>query len=164
MQVLTRSDGVPNNANSGETNNGILFIANANGNGALRISSWVNGVQQDLASTLFAMVPNSTYQFAVFDDGLNLSLTMKNLGSGATATVSSTSNLKFATNHVVFHNRESNNGAETLSYLDNVVISAVPEPGSIALLGLGGFSCLIFARAQRRRHRAGSTDKLIASQ
>ena len=136
MQVLTRSDGVPDNTPVGETSNGIEFLANANGSGGLQIVSRVNGVATVLASTSMILNANETYGFDVRDDGLSVSLTFRELGGAqVAATVSATSNLTFSMNHVVFHNRESNNGGfgET-SYLDNVMISSsVPEPSSLVL-------------------------------
>ena len=136
MQILTRSDGIPDNSNFGETKNGILFMANANGNGNLQIVSMVNSVGNLLATMPFHFVANQPYAFTILDNGINLSLTLSELfGTHSSSTLTATSSNVYAQNHVVFHNREANNGnGHELAILDNVVIESltppVPEPSS----------------------------------
>ena len=136
MQVLTRSDGVPDNANFGETTNGIEFTANSNGAGSLSIASVVASAGTTLVTTPMAFLPNEPYAFDIMDDGNSVSLTMTELGgSHVTATVSRATNLRFDQNHIVFHNRESNNGGiNELAYLDDLTItSTLPNPLTYSL-------------------------------
>lgn len=44
----------------------------------------------------------------------------------------------------------NNTGAGSAIYVDNIAINSVPEPGSVALLGLGGLSLLAFRRRAGR--------------
>lgn len=123
LQVLTRSDAVPVGS-YGETRNGIEF--QANGNDALIISTHVNGEFVPLASTPLRIEDGDVFDFSILDDGLQLSLTLVEVGGqGDSATVTATSPLQFPVNHVVFHNREANNGnSHEIAYLDDVRIVA----------------------------------------
>jgi len=134
LQILTRSDGQPAGS-YGETNRGVEFYLyqpdtnsfTIRGRGGASVANVVRNVNLSIS-------PNDTFAFRIFDDGTNLSFDLRELNdpnSWATATATCTTNMPL--DYIVFHNRESGRR----SNLDNVLIVDIPEPGSLALLGLG---------------------------
>lgn len=118
IQILTRSDAVPSGTFA-ETRNGIEGLINATSN-YFSIIKRFNGGGVQLVSTPLNLVPGNTYRFVLTDDGNAISMTVTEVGNPSnTATITSTDSTQFASNHVVFHNRE---GA-SLSTIDNIVIS-----------------------------------------
>lgn len=124
LQILTRSDGIPGPSFS-ETNNGIEF--HANGNDFITISEHVD-IQ---FTTIGAAVPitindGDSFTFDIFDDGTNLAFTLTRIGGNKeTASVIAQSSRRFAKNHIVFHNREANNGnGNEFAYLDDLVVNS----------------------------------------
>jgi len=66
-----------------------------------------------------------TINFEITDDGENLSFNVEEVGDESTTiSLSATSAVDFATDHIVFHNRENNNGQATFSYLDDVAVTS----------------------------------------
>jgi hypothetical protein len=130
MQILTRSEGTPTSG-YGETSQGIEFFAQSNDN-AMKIQSR-GGAPVSGASATVDMNLGETFAFDIVDTGYDLSFTMSEIGGdGTTATLHGTSDYTYATNKVVFHNRE---GTRT-DYLDNVQVETLdyypatqPPPG-----------------------------------
>jgi len=165
LEILTRSDGLPNGRKHGDDNNGIKFkIDSISGSG--RIQEFVDGSGEILAVLPPGVLPvddGDTFLFDIVDDGLNLSFSIEEVGGeGASASLSAVSPRRYATNLVVFHNREANNGFETFSYLDDVSIAPVhvPEPASAPLMKLT-LACVaiwyLLAPVRRGRRRAASS-------
>jgi len=106
MQILTRSDGVPNPATNGDTQNGVEFIANTEQGGVMGIYGR-GEAELPFAIALVPIQVGDTFDFEIVDDGTNVSLTLTEVGGeGATATVSTVCHVDRATDFVVFHNRE----------------------------------------------------------
>jgi hypothetical protein len=106
MQILTRSDGVPNAAANGDTQNGVEFIANTEQGGVMGIYGR-GEAELPFAIALVPIQVGDTFDFEIVDDGTNVSLTLTEVGgAGATATVSTVCHVDRATDFVVFHNRE----------------------------------------------------------
>lgn len=106
MQILTRSDGVPNPAAHGDTQHGVEFIANTEQGGVMGIYGR-GDAQLPFAIALVPIQVGDTFDFEILDDGKNVSLTLTEVGGeGATATVSTQCEVARPTNFVVFHNRE----------------------------------------------------------
>ena len=123
LQILTRSDGVPNPGNCcGETLNGIEFFA-FGGNEQVRISQRVAGGNAVISSTLTMpgnISAGDVFSFEITDNGEDLSFTLTRLSNPAdTVTVTSTSTQTYATNLISIHNRESGRR----SNLDNIIVS-----------------------------------------
>jgi len=148
LAMLTRSDGIPSGS-YGETYNGIEF--QINGADAISINTTVNGARTQLATQDLVVNSGDVFSFDIHDDGANLSFLVQQVGgSGRNALITASSSLAFAANHVVFHNREATEGSHT-SYLDNVVISQVPEPSSLTLAALGAVGIVVYALKQGLR-------------
>ncbi|MEA1951038.1 MAG: PEP-CTERM sorting domain-containing protein [Planctomycetota bacterium] len=152
FQVLTRSDGVPENVAGkyGETQNGIQFRAYTISNGmgiSARGASLAVGNQSNATVDIAA---GNVFDFTIVDDGANLSFTMTQVGNPSntgTATAVVTADT-FGMDHVVFHNREHSGGTPHIAFLDDVVITTVPEPSTLLLLAMG----LSGLAVVRRRH------------
>jgi hypothetical protein len=131
IQVLTRSDGIPDPKGKGNCRNGIQF-ANV-GDGVLNIS--VKGPSLSIGRVAttgtLAIAAGSVFDFTIVDDGLSLWFRMTEVGNPrntatARATIASDS---FGQNHVVFHNREYKGGNHKV-FLDNVLIKTTSKPGT----------------------------------
>ncbi len=113
LQILTRSDGVPNPDSFDETSNGLEFQANGDDE-TLRIIG--RGVINNVTGggpVAFpgGLQPSGTYLFDITDDGTNVTFTLTDANNSAnTATVTASSNIGLLTNRVTLHNRESNGG------------------------------------------------------
>ncbi len=118
MQILTRSDGVPGGS-YGETANGIEFQAVETGTTNNIVIRGMGGANvSDLINASQWLLAGETYDFEIVDDGLNLALTMKQVGGPKAAVATATSDSVMATNLIAFHNREGGR----VSHLDDVVI------------------------------------------
>ncbi|MEK6239635.1 MAG: PEP-CTERM sorting domain-containing protein [Planctomycetales bacterium] len=137
LQVLTRSDGVPGGG-SGETQNGIMFLAHPTftgpGGGALQIVKFQGGVGMSLTPEVNMDINvGETFNFRIYDNGHHVSFRFEQVGGDAsTGQIRATATQQFATNHLVIHNREFNNGSNTLSYLDNLQVA-----GPASAVGVG---------------------------
>ena len=121
LQVLTRSDGVPNGASSGETTNGLeMYMFTGQG-----LSIRTRGAAS-IAGGGTVLLPEGTaagkvFNFEFTDDGTNLSATLTEVGNETnTATTTATSSFAGA-NLVTFHNREAGG---RVAYLDDVLITS----------------------------------------
>lgn len=147
LDVITRSD--PNDLSTvAFPNNGITFQYNENtAVPVINISRISNGAFTLLTQTQINFAPGEVFDFTITDDGTNVAFSVVEVGGGGkSASISSTDSTDFATDHVVFTNSRFGNFT---AYLDNVQISSVPEPSSIALLITGGL-CLIGFRRRRK--------------
>lgn len=88
-------------------------------NGGLRDRMNGGGIAQNTTAVLATATGNST------GDGLYTTVTFSYTADGTEATLGQDVALRFA-------------GATSSAIIDNVSIDVVPEPGSLALLGLGG--------------------------
>ena len=130
FQLLTRSDGVPVGAFN-ETRNGIEFMAlpgNSNAGGSIKIIQKINGVNTTLATAPVNYSIGDTIQFMVRDDGSNLTFSFTPQGTSMPVVLNAKNSTSYSVNHVVFHNRENNNGSATLSYMDDVIVAHGTEP------------------------------------
>ncbi len=125
LQVLTRSSGTPDGA-FGETTEGVEFQSTLTtlsilGRGDVAVTA---------VSTPITISEGDVFDFEIFDDGINLSITLTEVGGdGTMASVSTTSTTDAATDFVVFHNREIVGGSGHVAYLDDVVLEAVSRGG-----------------------------------
>ena len=148
LQILTRSNAVPTEE-FGETQTGVEFRYQCHDN-SFAINSRNVSIQNlliDKSNLKFAA--GDSFNFIIQDDGENLYFKMTEVGdasSWAVATATCTTNT--ATDYVVFHNRES---SSRHSYLDNVVIATVPEPGTFVLFGAGLLATLAWSGRRRRK-------------
>lgn len=141
-QFLTRSDGTPSGG-FGETANGLEFALFGNGGvtspqirgrGGVTVGSVVQGATVDV-------VAGDIFDFTIVDEGAaGLSFTITRV-NGAPFTSTTTAVLtgdSVVPSLVTFHNREAGRRLN----LDDVVISSIPEPSSLAMLGLAGFGLI----------------------
>jgi hypothetical protein len=143
LQIVTRTAAIPDTS-FGEATQGLSFTIR--GDNQLRVHDRATG------ATLVGPVPiridnGQTYNFDIRDDGLNFSFSVQEVGGDASASLSGTSNISSAINHVAFYNREFLD-RQNVGFLQNVVLSddspggtAIPEPGSFVLLALGIAAC-----------------------
>ncbi len=106
------------NENTGETQSGIEFRVRTNN--AVEIVERVAGqAPVVLAQVPFEISAGDGFDYEIFDDGENLVFTVTRVSDGATVTVSESSTLEYAKNHVVIHNGISSKTLPTFSYLDD---------------------------------------------
>jgi len=145
ISIVTRSSGVQA-GNYGETSSGAEFRSTTNGELLIQSRSGDVSINSAVNST-FTMNLNSLYDFTVIDGNGKLSITLTERGNTAN-TATATANLgpvrsSYTSNLITFKNREGGSTA----YLDDVVISSIPEPSSSLLIVLSAFS--LFARRRR---------------
>ncbi len=143
LDITTRTAAIPGGGPH-EVTDGISFTIWGSGN--LVMIDRTNNVQIG-PSLGFSAVANHPYEFTVDDDGLNVSLSVQEVGGSVLGSISGTSAVTSATNHIAFYNRE---GTSDIGYLDNVVITT-PEPGTLAILLPA--CALAFNGRQRRRQK-----------
>ena len=131
LQILTRTDAVPNVQFYGETQNGIEFNASQN-NGGFDIR--VRGTQFTLAGNQKAgaidFTAGTTYEFVITDDGAGaLGFCIWEQGNRANAAGVSDSIVSSSAtfNHIAFHNRE---GSGRSSNLEEVEIGVLTDSDS----------------------------------
>jgi hypothetical protein len=146
--VMTRSD------DSGTMGDGILFGFYAKDD-VVFISQTIAGAGASLASMSLPSNAGEVFNFDIFDDGLNVSFRLTEVGGdGTTGFLSAVSGTHYASNRVVFDNRErvSDFGDfNHTAFLDDVTISAVPESGSLALMVIGTLGVIGGASLRARR-------------
>jgi len=151
LVVSTRSDATPNTVNSWWLRNGIAFEYNDT-IAMCGISTYVNFTQTSLASTAVNFDPGEQIAFEILDDGNSLSFSLN--GNGKSATITASSNIDYTTDYVAFLNREYVAGVHHTAYLDNVQVSAVPEPSTIAAIVTGAMGVILVWAWRRRRPAA----------
>jgi hypothetical protein len=145
--VLTRTDGVPDpNHCCGGAQHGIqVSLGDPGSPGTLEIQGR-GAVTCDYAVILDLDVnPGDTFDFVVSDDGLNVSITVTEVGGdGITSTLATTCTTASPANHVAFHNRERIFG-NNVGRLDNVRIETLPSSqhvgGSVTSLTPTSVTC-----------------------
>jgi ribosomal protein S17E len=146
FSVVTRSDAVPNPANSGLPANGIGFIALSSGDNVISFFTTGDASVANVAGDVkISFAAGRPYEFEAFDDGTNLRFTVTEVGNPTnTATVTATSTYNPATNFVVVTNREDT-GTDHVVNLHELEIDQglmVAEGGAVsgtlAATGLSG--------------------------
>ncbi len=149
FQILTRSDGIPGSG-YGETQQGLEFnywnsmVINARGGVS---------ISDVTTSGTLTLNTNKTYNFSITDNGtkgISLTLTQADDTSNTETISAKLASDSTSYNYVVFHNREYE-GAENIAYLDNVVISTIPEPGTIVMTVIGIAGLIAYAWRKRRQ-------------
>jgi len=149
FQVLTRSDGIPGDS-YGETQQGLQFTY---WNG-MYITDHGVSITDVTTTGAISIDYSKTYNFSITDNGtkgISFTLTQADSASNTETITAKLASDTTTYNYVVFHNREYE-GADNIAYLDNVVISTIPEPGTI-MMGVSGIIGLI-AYAWRKRRQA----------
>jgi len=135
LVVVTRSDAI-RTSNFGNVNSGIGFSIEE-GFGVL-IVKFVNGGAAVVASATVGVGAGETFKFEILDDGVNLSFTINEVGGdGTSATITATDATDFASDFVLFFNRERFFPFDVFeAFLDDVKIEVAPnvnidiKPGS----------------------------------
>jgi hypothetical protein len=148
VQILTRSDALPVGG-YGETNKGVEFFLYRNDGNSFTIRGRGASVMNLVATRNLSISDDDTFRFRIFDDGTNLAFDMVEVGDPSSwASATATSTTAMSLDYIVFHNRE--NGSRT-SYLDNVRIEALPEPGTVMIWSLLAAAGIALPCRRRRR-------------
>jgi tRNA A-37 threonylcarbamoyl transferase component Bud32 len=126
LQVFTRCDGIVVGKYR-EIRNGIQFQVTANG--FVRLNSHIDGMFYAIGEMLPVRIDDGdVFDFEAVDDGRRLYFQLNEVGGQKTTlTISGTSDLVFAKNHVAFSNRERAN-SPGVNYLDQVRIERLATP------------------------------------
>ncbi|MBX3412462.1 MAG: FecR domain-containing protein [Pirellulales bacterium] len=127
LQILTRSDGVPNASANGDTQNGVEFIATTDQGGVMGIYGR-GDAQLPHAIALIPIQVGNTFDFEILDDGQHVSFTLTEVGgAGATATVATECDIDRPTDFIVFHNRERGRQSRS-AWLERVTLEGNLRP------------------------------------
>ena len=140
MAIATRSDGIADPGNYNFITNGVYAtFGNAGGINQMAIYRVVGGTVTpivDTGSGAFTFNNGTTYDVAVTDDGLNLSITVTEQNNPSnTLTLTGQDPTEFTDNHISFLNRENvANGPQidSLEITQPSGLLVVPEDGSLS--------------------------------
>jgi hypothetical protein len=152
FQVVLRTNGVTTNP-SAEFDNGIHYkFAIESDTGDTSNQVYISDLSYPnpeviLTSGTFLLSLNTFYNFRVTDNGTNLALYINDLAKPfLTATDSNSYGSQLG-----LYNREGNGSISAGSITQLDFINVVPEPSSLSLLVLGGFSVAVgFARTRKQ--------------
>jgi hypothetical protein len=158
MTVVTRSDGMRGDMYGG-IKNGVAFGARSLTPNNTDVDNWMviqlirEGQPETIARVTigrYDIVIGDVFNFEVIDDGEHVTWSMSKVGSDGTKLfIKADVSAIFATNHIVFYNREF----PYTSYLDNVQISVLEK--SPAAVPCGDLRCSIIG--------AGDEDMIIGT-
>jgi hypothetical protein len=152
FQVVLRTNGATTNP-SAEFDNGIHFkFAIESDTGDTSNQVYISDLSYPnpevvLATGTFSLSLNTFYNFRITDNGTNLALYINDLAHPfLTATDSNSYGSQLG-----LYNREGNGSISAGSITQLDFINVVPEPSSLSLLVLGGFSVAVgFARTRKQ--------------
>jgi hypothetical protein len=126
LNIVTRSSGTPSSSDLNPSS-GISFGVSTISGGLTIGRLSPNELPVLLAVTPVSVQPDEIFFFEVTDDGENLSITITELGGdGTVANASAIDTTDYPTDHVVFHNRNSQFIGEIFTaHLDDVHIEAL---------------------------------------
>ena len=143
--VVTRTDGTVNGSNGG-LNNGIYVVFSINGFGNPGNILIQDGQLSRLGYGAFTFTKNIFYNFRVVDNGQSITGYVNDLANPLFSIATSQSYGQ----HIGFFNRERTASTDDIVNLDFLSVTAVPEPGVLALFAVGCLTLGLKAKAGRQ--------------